>query len=340
MKTKIALAFYYLAVGFLVIVAGVIVLKLIFWPPCTQIGTTCAVDPWSTAGLAGTMLAVSATVLAILGAVAVAAWWTSLNAIVTGRVKKLYKTQQNEVQKVVAAFLAEQKQEVSDQLGRVQTSLQSVEQRITAATTDIDELEKLTYDFFDIAVDGIVLSLPGALETWAQKVVALHKFPRVPLKMAERYLDVVECSLTGAEQEVMRNQDGLEANYQTYNSLSNTTAAGVVPTTPIKLRIEHIGNDCRLWLDKDEHGESQTADTLNCWESALRWRTIAKDEKADAESLRWLDEKISAYRFKIDLLKIGSYHLKEQTQRLLDLTEHRLQTTSPEGDALDTTNPT
>src|SRR6266568_4242533 len=79
MKTKFALAFYYISIGFLTACAVVIVIKLIFWPPCTQTGNTCVIDAWSAAGLEGSILGVSATMLAILGAVAVAGWWTSLN---------------------------------------------------------------------------------------------------------------------------------------------------------------------------------------------------------------------------------------------------------------------
>src|SRR5437764_7492033 len=120
---------YYLSICFLVACSCVIVVKLMFWPPCTQTGNTCVIEPWSVAGLAGTVLAVAATVLAILGAVAVAAWWTSLNATVTERIKKLYKRQQSEVRKVVAEFLAEQKQEVHDQHAPVQTTLQTVKDR-------------------------------------------------------------------------------------------------------------------------------------------------------------------------------------------------------------------
>jgi len=39
--------------------------------------------------------------LAILGAVAVAAWWTSLNKLVTKRVTKLYDKQKAEVDKTL-----------------------------------------------------------------------------------------------------------------------------------------------------------------------------------------------------------------------------------------------
>jgi hypothetical protein len=143
LKTKFAIAFYYIAIGLLVVCAAVIVVKLIFWPPCTQIGNTCVIDPWSTAGLAGTVLAVAATVLAILGAVSVAAWWTSLNTTVTERVKKLYKKQQREVTSQVDTLLAEQEKKVNVQLTEFQTSLVTVRnemRRIQGLTEQVNEI--------------------------------------------------------------------------------------------------------------------------------------------------------------------------------------------------------
>ena len=94
MRTRLVITAYYFAVGLLVLFTGVIIFKLMFWPPCTPSGsndTTCIVDGWSVAGLAGTVLGVSATVLALLGAFAVAAWWTALDKRVGEEVMKLYK---------------------------------------------------------------------------------------------------------------------------------------------------------------------------------------------------------------------------------------------------------
>ena len=133
MKTWFALAFFYFVIGLLAACAIVIVAKLIFWPPCTQTGNTCVVEPWSVAGLAGTVLAVSATVLAILGAVAVAAWWTSLNRLVTERVQTLYESQKKEVNTQVDHLLKEQQQKVGDQMALFQDKL--AEARVSIGQT-------------------------------------------------------------------------------------------------------------------------------------------------------------------------------------------------------------
>ena len=127
MKTRIALAAYYLAIACLVVFAGIMAMKLIFWPPCTQMGHDCVVDGWSVAGLAGTVLAVAATILAILGAVAVAVWWTSLNDRVTEQVTKLYEGQKRVVSTIVDRFLQEQEQKVDKQLSDFQKRFTDLE---------------------------------------------------------------------------------------------------------------------------------------------------------------------------------------------------------------------
>ena len=107
-NTKLAQAFYYIAIVVLTLSALGIVWRLIIFPPCTQIGNACVIEGWSVAGLAGTVLGVAATVLAILGAVAVAAWWTSLDKRVTKQVNKLYNAQKKEINKNVDSLLKDQ----------------------------------------------------------------------------------------------------------------------------------------------------------------------------------------------------------------------------------------
>src|SRR5215469_2711877 len=156
-KTRFALYFYYLAIGLLTACAITIVVKLIVFPPCSPHGNTCVVDPWSAAGLEGAILAVSATVLAILGAVAVAGWWTALNTRVADQVKGLYEDHKKEIGKKLDEYVATQQREMSERLGTVQTNLQSVENRINEATTDIDKLEETTHKAEEMVLDGLMV---------------------------------------------------------------------------------------------------------------------------------------------------------------------------------------
>ncbi len=202
MKTKLALAFYYLAIGFLTACACVIVLKLIFWPPCTQTGNTCVVDPWSVAGLAGTILAAAATVLAVLGAVAVAAWWTSLNERVNDQVRKLYSAQKAEVDAQIDHLLQGQQERADRQIAAFQTTIEALRldmshvQELTERASNLvqqtyerseqqatqlqqadvranDMLERLNYQLGESrrqagALDGILKSWSNLYQLWAK----------------------------------------------------------------------------------------------------------------------------------------------------------------------------
>jgi hypothetical protein len=60
---------------------------------------------------------------------------------------------------------------VSEQLGTIQTSLQTAENLIGIATTDIDELETLTDDIEEIVIDGLIVMGAEMLENWARKAI-------------------------------------------------------------------------------------------------------------------------------------------------------------------------
>lgn len=107
MKARIALAGYWLSLGLLVACAVVIVLKLIFWPICTSTGQNgCVVgDSWTIAGVVASVLGVAATVLAILGALAVAVWWSGLEERVSRQISTLYTEQKEELYRIRKAMI-------------------------------------------------------------------------------------------------------------------------------------------------------------------------------------------------------------------------------------------
>src|SRR5258708_35497100 len=121
MKKNLALIVYIFAITLLSACATTIIVKLIFWPPCTQTGNICVVDGWSVAGLAATILGVSATVLAILGAVGVAGWWIWLNDRVKNLITTLYEDQKLKVNKIVDDLLKDQREKVKQSETRIET---------------------------------------------------------------------------------------------------------------------------------------------------------------------------------------------------------------------------
>ncbi len=98
MKTRLLIIAFCVAIGLLVIFSGIIVWRFMFLPPCTPMpGSACLVDAGSVAGLAATVMGVAAAILALLGAFAVAAWWTSLDIRINEQVTKLTNEQVNNI---------------------------------------------------------------------------------------------------------------------------------------------------------------------------------------------------------------------------------------------------
>jgi tetratricopeptide (TPR) repeat protein len=94
MKSRAPIYAFYAAIIFLVIFSGVIVWRLMFLPPCTPTkDLSCLLDGATVAGLAATVLGVAAAILALLGAFAVAAWWTNLDERINNQVDDIYRKQ-------------------------------------------------------------------------------------------------------------------------------------------------------------------------------------------------------------------------------------------------------
>src|SRR5437870_2911723 len=89
MVTPTARMTYYIAICVFLICLVVLVVKMTFWPVCIGVSTC---DGWTIAGLVAMVLGVSTAFLGILGALAFAAWWTSLDKRVEDRVTSVLTT--------------------------------------------------------------------------------------------------------------------------------------------------------------------------------------------------------------------------------------------------------
>lgn len=94
MGSKAITAYYFILVTLgvlMIVIIGSIAYALVNLPPCTTIlaKDLCGVNDWSLAGLVTAILGVAATVLAFLGAFAVAVWWKDLDTKVEKRVNEL-----------------------------------------------------------------------------------------------------------------------------------------------------------------------------------------------------------------------------------------------------------
>jgi len=193
-KTALATAVYYLAIVVLLVLLGMIVLRFVFSPPCSIIAKNeCVVDGWSVAGLAGTVLAVAATLLAVLGAIAVAYWWLSLNEKVDRRVDEQIKT-------AIDQALKEQEKKISDQTTHL---LQEQEKKFgeTFSNTqkEMDTLKELASDIerrVEGSIEQLIIAItqldPWIIEQWASEYMLLSPSSGVAARMVRRYLQFVD----------------------------------------------------------------------------------------------------------------------------------------------------
>jgi len=71
---------------------------------------------------------------------------------------------------------------------------------------------------------------------------------------------------------------------------------------------------------------------LDAWEKALYWREVTSQEVANPEGMDRLNEKISAYQFRIEQLKIGYDQVKEQVQQFYQQADHQVKSLDAEMD--------
>ena|SRR5258708_6018002 len=127
--TRIAIATYYLALCVFLICLVTLVVKLTFWPVCTGAS---ACDGWTVAGLVESILGLCAVFLGILGAIALAAWWTNLDKRVEDRVTQLFTEQVQAVQDSINQ-LNERADELRVKVNAIEEMIPELQQRITIA---------------------------------------------------------------------------------------------------------------------------------------------------------------------------------------------------------------
>jgi len=182
-KTAVATAVYYLAILALVTLLGVIVVKLVIWPPCSiTVRNECVVDGWSVAGLAGAVLGVGATVLAILGAVSVAYWWANLNERVDQRVgervDQALKEQEKKMSEQTTHLLEGQEQKFEEAFLRMQQKMDTLEGRLQSTKRDL--------------IIAITQLDPWVIEQWASEIMFLDPSSEVGGRMVRKYLQIVD----------------------------------------------------------------------------------------------------------------------------------------------------
>lgn len=196
MKTRLALTAYYAAIGILALFTAVVVIKLLFWPPCVPTNSSCSVDGWSIAGLAATILGVSATVLAILGTVTVAGWWTVLDKRVNDQVSSLFSEQKIQLNTRVDSLIAEQEKKVGEQLHTFQTQFEGLKEPIGELNKGVTELHSFADNVIELALDVAMVNPPWEIDRWALTTMNKYRIPDIAKGMVFNYLGYIDSLLS------------------------------------------------------------------------------------------------------------------------------------------------
>ena len=311
MKKNLALIVYIFAIVLLSACAATIIGKLIFWPPCTQTGNICVVDGWSIAGLAASILGVSATVLSILGAVGVAGWWLWLNDRVQALIKKLYEEQKIEVNKNVDDLLKEQQQKIEDKAKQSQTRIEAL-------------FDETLDDFEDSIAKSFAAMGPLLAEPVAQRALGTKRFPTLPFYMTEMYLDLIkqEDKLTALEREITTSKEAMARiplRTRTDIDLSNNA---------IRTELENDRQSVLRYLN-DFKSPSYIVSILEDCRRLLYWWEAAQNNRSRTPSLKPEDfdnvqKKVDLYRTPLEKAEQDFDQLKSGAQSLLSHIEDLL----------------
>src|SRR5713101_10116184 len=129
----------------LVACVAIIVVKLLFFAPCTPTvpnGSICTVDGWSIAGLAATVLGVGAAILTILGAFSVAYWWAELDKRVNKQVTQLFNEQKTALNDEVDDLLQQQKKKVNDLLQTQTERIEDQGRQVDKTKRDLEQMRE------------------------------------------------------------------------------------------------------------------------------------------------------------------------------------------------------
>lgn len=195
MKAWFATLVYAIVLVFIAGCAGIIVFKLLFTPPCTPTGpygSLCVVDGWSIAGLAGTTLAVAATVVAFIGAAAIAYWWIKIDQRVDAQVRTLYENQKAIVIEEMNNLIRPLKEEINRTNSLQEHNIRNLELRLSNLRKQIDQVEDEADTIIELTITVAAVNPPWKLERWATDVTNRFKTAEVAAQMVLSYIIIVD----------------------------------------------------------------------------------------------------------------------------------------------------
>jgi len=195
LKAWFATLVYTIVLVFIAACAGAIVFKLLFFPPCTPTGpggSLCVVDGWSIAGLAGTVLAVAATVVAFIGAAAIAYWWIKIDQRVNEQVKNLFEKRKADIIDEMEKLTQPIREEMVRTKSLQEHDIRALEVRVRNLRGQIDQVSELADSIIELAISVAAVNPPWKLERWAKDITKRFNTAEVAAQMVLSYLVVVD----------------------------------------------------------------------------------------------------------------------------------------------------
>lgn len=185
-------------IGILVIFFVGITFKIAFSSACSaDAQDKCVIDTWSVAGLTAAVFGIAATLLAFLGAFAVAYWWANLDQKVDKQVEartnelieQLIKDQEVHFQ----AQIANNVKKFEEQTAQLEMKFQGqIADKVSKLDTQIAQLEESFQFIRKELVIAAMISPPWEVEEWAKELLAIDPSSEVAIRMVISYLNEVD----------------------------------------------------------------------------------------------------------------------------------------------------
>ena len=196
-------------IGILIIFFVGITLKITFSPICSADAQhVCIIDTWSIAGLTAAVFGIAATLLAFLGAFAVAYWWANLDQKVDKQVEartnelieQRIKDQDAKFQTQIADSVKEFDGQIVDNVKAFEKRISQIEANFQAQIADnvskLDaQITQLQGSFQFTRKELVIAAMifpPWEVEEWANELLVIDPLNEVAVRMVMSYLDEVD----------------------------------------------------------------------------------------------------------------------------------------------------